>query len=176
VCINCLIPAQLRESINYDFAHDWKRFYRGKSYEELASDVVEDMPRLRIDGDGKRTNTTSASQKMKLLFSVSQVSQAVHVTSQPLHPGLRASFARATLLEEFSDTLTRCVVQSCASRAIMRITCVLLTLECSDWTAGNDPFIMNDATEEDMTMAENGFGHVNSVILRVSALFVMLFL
>jgi hypothetical protein len=94
---------QLRDSINYEFSHDWKKHFRGKSFEELVSDSVEEIPRLRLDGDTKaRSHTHGHAHKMKLLFSVST---AVHMAAQPsaTYTGHRMSFARATLLEEFQE-------------------------------------------------------------------------
>jgi hypothetical protein len=97
---------QLRDSINYEFSHDWKKHFRGKSFEELVSDSVEDIPRLRLESDSKRTHTHGHTHKMKLLFSVSK---AVHMAAQPAatYSGHRMSFARATLLEEFGDVQIR---------------------------------------------------------------------
>ncbi len=38
---------------------------------------------------------------------------------------------------------------------------------CSDWSEGNNPFITSCPTEDDIHLADNGFGPLNAVVLRV---------
>ena len=43
---------------------------------------------------------------------------------------------------------------------------------CSDlcaWSGGNDPFLCSNATEEHLSLAEDGFGPVNTINLQVGA-------
>jgi hypothetical protein len=46
-----------------------------------------------------------------------------------------------------------------------------------DWTGGNDPFVMNEVTEEDIDLADSGYGRVNpvNIMVRSTATIVFLF-
>jgi hypothetical protein len=99
-------PLQLVEGINFALSHDWNRLFHNKSFEDLLSDYVEDIPRVRFEGDARRPNAPNRPKGFSVETSESVV---------PLQSGKRPSltFARTTLLEEFSDICSRCVTALC---------------------------------------------------------------
>jgi hypothetical protein len=90
--------SQLREGINFDLSHDWRRLFHNKGFEELVSDNVDDIPRLRVDCDNRRPHAAAASLKTKPAPGESGVLFQSMITRQR-----KFSYARFALLDEFSD-------------------------------------------------------------------------
>jgi hypothetical protein len=89
-----LTIVQRRENINYDLSHVWE-------WAVLADDMLLDsdgLPSLRIDGDGRRLNT---SQRLKLLFTLRPQSHSNALRANSELANMK-SLALATLLDEFN--------------------------------------------------------------------------
>ena len=110
--------------------------------------------------DGKRKNS-----KMSRLFTQSQHSFANVSAGSASRNSL--SLARVNVLEHFNDMEIRCPLPLLHLRGCISVQGCSCIFTRSDWAGGNDPFILNQATEEDLLHAEHGVGPVNIVILQV---------
>ena len=85
-------------------SHDWRRLFHNKGFEELVSDNVDDIPRLRVDCDNRRHHHHAAAashhhhHKHKHATGESGVLFQSMITRQR-----KFSYARVALLDEFSD-------------------------------------------------------------------------